>query len=135
MVRRSAVVRPSYGDRRDSQNFVPTPPSFGSKRHLQTNKIHCCCNIFFSIFKSYEDSSHRPVLFKTRHQIFRDTYNMSVILATAGYDHKIRFWEAPSGICSRILKHPDSQGMYILFVRQSIFKWSIGVRCLYNKFS
>jgi target of rapamycin complex subunit LST8 len=34
---------------------------------------------------------------------------MSVILATAGYDHKIRFWEAPSGICSRILKYPDSQ--------------------------
>jgi len=34
---------------------------------------------------------------------------MSVILATAGYDHKIRFWEAPSGICSRILKHPGSQ--------------------------
>lgn len=26
---------------------------------------------------------------------------MSVILATGGYDHKIRFWEAPSGICSR----------------------------------
>ena len=34
---------------------------------------------------------------------------MSVILATAGYDHKIRFWEAPSGICSRIIRHPDSQ--------------------------
>jgi G protein beta subunit-like protein len=34
---------------------------------------------------------------------------MSVILATAGYDHKIRFWEAPSGVCCRILKYPDSQ--------------------------
>lgn len=34
---------------------------------------------------------------------------MSVILATGGYDHKIRFWEAPSGMCSRILKYPDSQ--------------------------
>lgn len=34
---------------------------------------------------------------------------MSVILATAGYDHKIRFWEAPSGICSRTLRFPDSQ--------------------------
>lgn len=34
---------------------------------------------------------------------------MSVILATGGYDHKIRFWEAPSGICSRIIKYPDSQ--------------------------
>ncbi|OEU16380.1 WD repeat-containing protein wat1 [Fragilariopsis cylindrus CCMP1102] len=34
---------------------------------------------------------------------------MSVVLATAGYDKKIRFWEAPSGICQRILKFPDSQ--------------------------
>mmetsp|Transcript_13606 Transcript_13606/g.27833 ORF Transcript_13606/g.27833 Transcript_13606/m.27833 type:complete len:226 (-) Transcript_13606:14-691(-) len=34
---------------------------------------------------------------------------MSVILATAGYDHKIKFWEAPSGICSRTLRYPDSQ--------------------------
>ena len=34
---------------------------------------------------------------------------MSVILATAGYDHKIRFWEAPSGICTRTLRYPDSQ--------------------------
>jgi len=34
---------------------------------------------------------------------------MSVILATAGYDHKIRFWEAPSGINSRTIRYPDSQ--------------------------
>lgn len=33
---------------------------------------------------------------------------MSVVLATAGYDHIIRFWEAPSGRCSRRLKFPDS---------------------------
>jgi G protein beta subunit-like protein len=34
---------------------------------------------------------------------------MSVILATAGQDDKIRFWEAPSGVCSRILRYQDSQ--------------------------
>jgi len=34
---------------------------------------------------------------------------MSVILATAGHDDKIRFWEAPSGICSRVLRFADSQ--------------------------
>lgn len=34
---------------------------------------------------------------------------MSVILATAGQDNQIRFWEAPSGICSRILRYADSQ--------------------------
>lgn len=33
----------------------------------------------------------------------------SVILATAGYDHKICFWEAPSGRCHRIIKFADSQ--------------------------
>lgn len=32
----------------------------------------------------------------------------SVVLATAGYDHTIRFWEATSGICYRTLQHPDS---------------------------
>ncbi|ORX56688.1 WD40 repeat-like protein [Piromyces finnis] len=32
-----------------------------------------------------------------------------VVLATAGYDHTIRFWEALSGICLRTVQHPDSQ--------------------------
>eukprot|EP00986_Skeletonema_menzelii_P008985 scaffold3944_cov132-Skeletonema_menzelii.AAC.3 len=34
---------------------------------------------------------------------------MRVILATAGQDDKIRLWEAPSGVCSRILRYADSQ--------------------------
>lgn len=34
---------------------------------------------------------------------------MSVVLATGGYDHKIRFWEAPSGKCTRVIKFSDSQ--------------------------
>jgi len=33
----------------------------------------------------------------------------SVVLATAGYDHSIRFWEATSGVCYRTLQYPDSQ--------------------------
>ncbi|MCL7046875.1 hypothetical protein MKW94_029655, partial [Papaver nudicaule] len=33
----------------------------------------------------------------------------SVILAEAGYDHTIRFWEAKSGRCYRTLQYPDSQ--------------------------
>lgn len=33
----------------------------------------------------------------------------AVILATAGYDHTIRFWEALSGICYRTIQYPDSQ--------------------------
>lgn len=34
---------------------------------------------------------------------------MSVILASAGYDHTIRFWDALTGICSRTIQHTDSQ--------------------------
>lgn len=34
---------------------------------------------------------------------------MAVILATAGFDHKIRFWEASREKCTRLLRHPDSQ--------------------------
>eukprot|EP00271_Cylindrocystis_brebissonii_P004921 TRINITY_DN1685_c0_g1_i1.p1 TRINITY_DN1685_c0_g1~~TRINITY_DN1685_c0_g1_i1.p1 ORF type:complete len:317 (+),score=48.22 TRINITY_DN1685_c0_g1_i1:223-1173(+) len=33
----------------------------------------------------------------------------SVVLATAGYDHTIRFWEATTGRCYRTLQYPDSQ--------------------------
>ncbi|XP_033630414.1 target of rapamycin complex subunit lst8-like [Asterias rubens] len=32
-----------------------------------------------------------------------------VILATAGYDHTIRFWQAHTGICHRTVQHQDSQ--------------------------
>lgn len=32
-----------------------------------------------------------------------------VILATGGYDHTIRFWQAHSGVCLRTVLHPDSQ--------------------------
>mmetsp|Transcript_19620 Transcript_19620/g.63725 ORF Transcript_19620/g.63725 Transcript_19620/m.63725 type:complete len:308 (-) Transcript_19620:1124-2047(-) len=33
----------------------------------------------------------------------------SVVLATAGYDHTIRFWEATTGACYRTLQYADSQ--------------------------
>jgi G protein beta subunit-like protein len=32
-----------------------------------------------------------------------------VVLATAGYDHKVNLWEPPSGVCSRTLRFSDSQ--------------------------
>jgi hypothetical protein len=35
-----------------------------------------------------------------------------VVLATAGYDHTIRFWEAASGTCNRTVKYPDSVGCF-----------------------
>jgi len=51
---------------------------------------------------------------------------MSVILATAGYDHKIRFWEAPSGICSRALVFPDSQVNRLEITRDKQFLAAAG---------
>jgi G protein beta subunit-like protein len=33
----------------------------------------------------------------------------TVILATASYDHTIRFWEAHTGKCKAIVQHPESQ--------------------------
>lgn len=38
-----------------------------------------------------------------------DQSSNPVILITAGYDHTIRFWEALSGHCHRVLQHPESQ--------------------------
>jgi WD40 repeat protein len=38
----------------------------------------------------------------------------SVVLATAGYDHTIKFWEATSGICYRTLQFPDSQVSHLV---------------------
>lgn len=32
-----------------------------------------------------------------------------VILATGGYDHTIKLWQAHTGICYRTVQHPDSQ--------------------------
>jgi G protein beta subunit-like protein len=34
---------------------------------------------------------------------------LSVVLVTGGFDHKIRFWEATTGICSRTLRFGESQ--------------------------
>lgn len=34
---------------------------------------------------------------------------MVVLLATAGYDFSIRFWDASSGACSKTLSHPEKQ--------------------------
>ena len=43
-------------------------------------------------------------------------HGIPVILATAGYDHTIRFWQAHSGICHRTIQHPDSISFHNCFV-------------------
>lgn len=34
---------------------------------------------------------------------------MSLVLVTGGYDHKIKFWDAKSGTCSRTIPFGESQ--------------------------
>ena len=34
---------------------------------------------------------------------------LTVILATAGYDHKLRYWDANTGACTRTTKYEESQ--------------------------
>jgi WD40 repeat protein len=36
-------------------------------------------------------------------------YPHFLFLATGGYDHKIRFWDATSGSCTRTIQFGDSQ--------------------------
>ena len=54
-----------------------------------------------------------------------------VVLATAGYDHAIKFWQAHSGICLRTVQHPDS--VSFAFVKSSSLQTTQNVtlaRCL-----
>lgn len=39
-----------------------------------------------------------------------------VTLVTGGYDHTIRLWQAHSGVCLRIMQHPDSVCYNLLFI-------------------
>lgn len=45
----------------------------------------------------------------------------SVILASGGYDHTIRFWTAHNGNCQRIVQHPDSVNIICLFFSLILF--------------
>ena len=36
-----------------------------------------------------------------------------IILATAGYDHTIKFWQPHTGICSKTVPHPDSVSLLL----------------------
>lgn len=40
----------------------------------------------------------------------------SVILATASYDHTIKFWEAKSGRCYRTIQYPDSVSIDLILI-------------------
>ena len=39
-----------------------------------------------------------------------------VLLATAGYDHQIRFWQAHSGVCYRTVQHQDSVSLNVQYI-------------------
>jgi G protein beta subunit-like protein len=44
-----------------------------------------------------------------------------VLLATGGYDHAIRFWEAASGICFRTIQFPESHVNRLTFSPDKLF--------------
>ena len=46
-----------------------------------------------------------------------------VILATAGYDHTIKFWQAHTGQCIRTLQHADSQVSIIKCLGIGMLSW------------
>nr|CAD7196714.1 unnamed protein product [Timema douglasi] len=48
-----------------------------------------------------------------------------VILATGGYDHSIKLWQAHTGVCQRTVQHTDSKEPYRTGrkVNRSIFMW------------
>jgi target of rapamycin complex subunit LST8 len=41
----------------------------------------------------------------------------SVILATGGYDHTIKLWQAHTGTCQRTLQHTESVIRQFLFLK------------------
>jgi G protein beta subunit-like protein len=44
-----------------------------------------------------------------------------VILATGGYDHTVRFWEAASGVCFRTIQFPESHINRLVFSPDKVF--------------
>lgn len=53
--------------------------------------------------------------------------NDPVILATAGYDHTIRFWQAHSGMCHRTVQHPDSVSFYVVAIGFVHYRFIFGI--------
>lgn len=69
-------------------------------------------NRYAKRFSDDEPTNIPPLIFFRLHHKYlaanMDKTN-SVILATAGYDRKIHFWDPPSGECLRTLRFSDSQ--------------------------
>lgn len=44
----------------------------------------------------------------------------SIVFATGGYDHSVKFWHPHDGVCYRTAQHPESVGL-LLGVHNAIF--------------
>lgn len=47
----------------------------------------------------------------------------SIVFATGGYDHSVKFWHPHDGVCYRTAQHPESvgqDGSYLLSARNAI---------------
>lgn len=41
----------------------------------------------------------------------------SIVFATGGYDHSVKFWHPHDGVCYRTAQHPESVGQEWLLLR------------------
>ena len=46
-----------------------------------------------------------------------------ILLATGGYDHTIRLWQATSGVCLKTIQHPDS----VSFISNDLLKYNLRI--------
>lgn len=60
------------------------------------------------VFTKFRELTSQKGANDNRKMTETDGSSEPVILATAGYDHAIKFWQAHSGICHRTVQHPDS---------------------------
>lgn len=61
--------------------------------------------------------------------------NGQMILATGGYDHTIKLWQAYSGMCTRTLQHADSVSFCVLLLEETILMCQIIKYCFFCKIS
>lgn len=52
-------------------------------------------------------------------------YKNSVILASGGYDHTIRYWNAEKGFCERIIQQTDNSHVSSTLIPKPIIKTNL----------
>lgn len=89
---------------------TPPPPCLGRSHASVSRKDNDFPPaVFRPILLSQTARAATEHVVSRRRETIQYMPNPSVVLATAGYDHTVRFWEATRGICYRTLQYADSQ--------------------------